>query len=103
LRQGLVDWEILTTATANFADFQKVLEGVDQQTILDQTGLSAETIDALAQRYGTQKPGSIHLGMGPQRWMAGAEVFQFIDALAALTGNIGVPGGGVNYASVCRR
>ena len=37
--------------------------------------------------------------MGPQRWMAGAEVFQLIDALAALTGNIGVPGGGVNYAS----
>ena len=31
--------------------------------------------------------------------MAGAEVFQLIDALAALTGNIGVPGGGVNYAS----
>ena len=75
------------------------MEGVDQQTILDQTGLSAETIDVLAHRYGTQKPGSIHLGMGPQRWMAGAEVFQLIDALAALTGNIGVPGGGVNYAS----
>jgi anaerobic selenocysteine-containing dehydrogenase len=99
LRQGLVDWEFLTTATANLADFQKVLEGVAQETILNQTGLSADTIDALAWRYGTQKPGSIHLGMGPQRWMAGAEVFQLIDALAALAGNIGVPGGGVNYAS----
>ena len=37
LRQGLVDWEFLSTATANFADFQRLLEGVDQQTILDQT------------------------------------------------------------------
>jgi len=99
LQQGLVDEEFLTTATANFADFQRLLGGVDRQTVLDQTGLSAETIDALAHIYGTQKPGSIHLGMGPQRWMAGAEVFQLIDALAALTGNIGVPGGGVNYAS----
>jgi anaerobic selenocysteine-containing dehydrogenase len=99
LRDGLVDWECLATATANFADFQRLLEDVGQQTILDQAGLSAETIDALAQRYGTQKPGSIHLGMGPQRWRGGAEVFQLIDALAALTGNIGVPGGGVNYAS----
>src|ERR671918_3055480 len=56
LRQGLVDWEFLTTATANLADFQKVLEGVAQETILNQTGLSAETIDALAWRYGSQKP-----------------------------------------------
>jgi anaerobic selenocysteine-containing dehydrogenase len=99
LRQGLVDWEFLTAATANFAEFTGLQERIAQQTILDQTGLSAEVIDALAQLYGTQKPGSIHLGMGPQRWMTGAEVFQLIDALAALTGNIGVPGGGVNYAS----
>jgi anaerobic selenocysteine-containing dehydrogenase len=50
-------------------------------------------------KNGTQKPPSIHLGMGPQRWRAGAELFQYIDALAALTGNLGVPGGGVNYSS----
>jgi anaerobic selenocysteine-containing dehydrogenase len=99
LRQGLVDWEFLTAATANFAAFERLLERVDPGTVLDETGLSAETIDALARLYGIQKPGSIHLGMGPQRWMAGAEVFQLIDALAALTGNIGVPGGGVNYSS----
>jgi anaerobic selenocysteine-containing dehydrogenase len=99
LRQGLVDWEFLTSATANFAEFARLQERIDHQTVLDQTGLSAEAIDALAHLYGTQKPGSIHLGMGPQRWMTGAEVFQLIDALAALTGNIGVPGGGVNYAS----
>jgi anaerobic selenocysteine-containing dehydrogenase len=99
LRQGLADWEFLTAATANFAAFQRLVADVDQQTVLDHTGLSAETIDALAYCYGTQKPASIHLGMGPQRWKAGAEVFQLIDALAALTGNIGIPGGGVNYAS----
>jgi anaerobic selenocysteine-containing dehydrogenase len=98
-RQGLVDWEFLNAATANVADFWRLLEGVDQETVIDQTGLSAEAIDALARLYGTRKPASIHLGMGPQRWMAGAEVFQLIDALAALTGNIGVAGGGVNYAS----
>jgi anaerobic selenocysteine-containing dehydrogenase len=98
-RQGLVDWEFLTAATANVADFRRLLEGIDQETVIDQTGLSAEAIDTLAHLYGTQKPGSIHLGMGPQRWMAGAEVFQLVDALAALTGNIGVAGGGVNYAS----
>jgi anaerobic selenocysteine-containing dehydrogenase len=99
LRQGLADWEFLTSATANFAEFERLLEGMDQDTILDQTGLFAQTIDALAHLYGVRKPGSIHLGMGPQRWMAGAEVFRLIDALAALTGNIGVPGGGVNYSS----
>jgi anaerobic selenocysteine-containing dehydrogenase len=98
-RQGLVDWEFVKTATANFPAFERLLEDVDQDTVLDRTGLSADAIDHLAYLYGTRKPGGIHLGMGPQRWMAGAEVFQLIDALAALTGNIGVPGGGVNYSS----
>jgi anaerobic selenocysteine-containing dehydrogenase len=99
LRQGLVDREFLGSATANFADFERLLGSIAADTIRAQTGLPAERIDALAHLYGTQKPGSIHLGMGPQRWLAGAEVFQLIDALAALTGNIGVPGGGVNYSS----
>ncbi len=99
LRQGLVDGEFLTAATANFADFERLLESVDHRAVVDKTGLPADAIEALAQLYGTQKPGSIHLGMGPQRWRAGAEVFQLISALAALTGNIGVSGGGVNYSS----
>jgi anaerobic selenocysteine-containing dehydrogenase len=99
LRQGLVDGEFVARATANFEAFARLLADVPAQTVLERTGLSAATIDALARLYGTQKPGSIHLGMGPQRWVAGAETFQLIDALAALTGNIGVPGGGVNYSS----
>jgi anaerobic selenocysteine-containing dehydrogenase len=98
-RQGLVDRQFLDTATANFPDFMRFLERMDGETVRDHTGLPAATIDSLARLYGTRKPGSIHLGMGPQRWRAGAEVFQLIDALAAMTGNIGVPGGGVNYAS----
>ncbi len=99
LRQGIADWEFIAAATADFPDFRGLLEGIDHQTVLEKTALSAAAIDALAHLYGTHKPGSIHLGMGPQRWMAGAEAFQLIDALAALTGNIGVPGGGVNYSS----
>jgi anaerobic selenocysteine-containing dehydrogenase len=99
LRQGLLDRDFVAAATANFDAFESLLQGIDRQTICARTGLSLEVIDRLAHLYGTQKPASIHLGMGPQRWMAGAEVFQCIDALAALTGNIGVPGSGVNYAS----
>jgi anaerobic selenocysteine-containing dehydrogenase len=99
LRQGLIDHAFLAAATALFGDFMDFIEGIEPQVILDNTGLPAETIDALARLYGTQKPGSIHLGMGPQRWVGGAGVFQLIDAIAAMTGNIGVPGGGVNYSS----
>lgn len=99
LKQGLVDEEFITAASAYFAEFTQLLGHIDHETILDKTGMDTEAIDALARLYGTQKPGSIHLGMGPQRWIAGAGVFQLIDALAAMTGNIGVPGGGVNYSS----
>jgi anaerobic selenocysteine-containing dehydrogenase len=99
LRQGLIDWPFVHTASSDFAEYERWLVNVERQAVLDQTGLPAETIDTLARLYGAQKPASIHLGMGPQRWRMGAEVFQLVDAIAALTGNIGVAGGGVNYSS----
>jgi anaerobic selenocysteine-containing dehydrogenase len=95
----LVDWPFVHTASSHFAEYERWLASVEPQAVLDHTGLPAATIDALARLYGAQKPASIHLGMGPQRWRMGAEVFQLIDAIAALTGNIGVAGGGVNYSS----
>ncbi|MDI6706396.1 MAG: molybdopterin-dependent oxidoreductase [Bacillota bacterium] len=63
------------------------------------TGIPAEAIVSLARRYGTQKPSCILLGYGLQRYSNGGNTVRAIDALGAITGNIGIPGGGVNYAN----
>ncbi len=62
------------------------------------TGISAEEIKHLALLYADSKPASILLGFGLQRYKNGGQTIRAIGALAALTGNIGTPGGGVAYA-----
>src|SRR5262249_27715700 len=47
---------------------------------------------ALAAAYGERRPGNIQVGWGLQRRLHGAATIRALDALAALTGNYGVPG-----------
>ena len=57
-------------------------------------GVPAETIERLAVEYATTKPASIQLGLGLQRTFIGENSVRALAALSAMTGNIGIPGGG---------
>jgi len=50
-----------------------------------------------ASEYGARRPGNIQVGWGLQRRLHGAATIRVIDALAAITGNYGVPGSGVTF------
>lgn len=63
------------------------------------TGVPADDIVSLARTYAAAKPAAIIVGYGLQRYGNGGATVRCIDALGALTGNIGIPGGGVNYAN----
>jgi len=52
---------------------------------------------AMAERYGTAKPASLLVGWGLARRANGAKTVRALDALGAISGNLGVPGGGVSY------
>lgn len=58
------------------------------------TGIPADKIIALAREIGNAKPCAIMQGWGPQRHMNGENQARAICALAALTGNVGINGGG---------
>jgi len=64
-------------------------------------GLSAEQIVALTEAYATTKPARIFTIYGIDRWHHGATFGRLIAALAALTGNLGVPGGGAGVDGFC--
>ena len=66
----------------------------------EKTGVPVETIEALAQEYATADPACIWVGFGLQRHTNGGATVRSIDALAALTGNIGKVGGGANYGQL---
>jgi anaerobic dimethyl sulfoxide reductase subunit A len=57
------------------------------------TGVPRETIERIAREYASKKPGVLYQGYGMQRRAFGEQVVRAGCALAALTGNIGVPGG----------
>jgi len=62
------------------------------------TGVSPDKLADLARKYACQKPASILFGYGMQRYRNSGQTIRAIDALAAITGNVGIPGGGANYA-----
>jgi anaerobic dimethyl sulfoxide reductase subunit A len=57
------------------------------------TGVPRETIVRLAREYATVTPGVLYQGYGMQRRSYGEQVVRAGAALAAITGNVGVPGG----------
>lgn len=58
------------------------------------TGVPAETIRALAREYATTKPACLIMGLGPQRHGNGEQTTKNLCALACMTGNVGISGGG---------
>ncbi|MGI5951461.1 MAG: DMSO/selenate family reductase complex A subunit [Brooklawnia sp.] len=58
------------------------------------TGIPEQTITALAREIGNAKPCAITQGWGPQRHMNGENQARAIYTLAAVTGNVGINGGG---------
>ncbi|MDO5700842.1 MAG: molybdopterin-dependent oxidoreductase [Bowdeniella nasicola] len=60
----------------------------------DVTGVPEEKIVSFARELGTTKPVNICQGWGPQRHANGENQARAIYTLAALTGNVGIPGGG---------
>lgn len=63
------------------------------------TGIRAGEIENLALTYAGSETASIYIGFGMQRYGNGGNAVRCIDALAAITGNIGKKGCGANYAA----
>ncbi len=57
------------------------------------TGIPADTIARIAREYATTKPGVLYQGYGMQRRAYGEQVVRAGCVLAAITGNVGIPGG----------
>lgn len=66
----------------------------------EKTGVPVGVIERLAREYAAAKPACIWIGYGMQRHTNGGAAVRSIDALVAMTGNIGVVGGGANYAQL---
>jgi anaerobic selenocysteine-containing dehydrogenase len=94
--EGLHDREFVARHTVGFDALAAHVRAYTPAWAAGVTGLAADRIVALARRYATTRPAMIVLGgssmhKGAQGWMAG----RAIGCLPALTGDLGVPGGGM--------
>jgi anaerobic selenocysteine-containing dehydrogenase len=94
---GWVDQRFIDRHVKGYEEFRRLVETFPPERAAAVTGVPVEEIRALAREYGNARPACILFGFGLQRYANGGQTIRAIDALAAITGNIGVPGGGANY------
>jgi len=94
-----IDRAYIDQHTTGFDRFAATLPDVSPDRAAVITGLDADAIRQAAEHYADQPPAAIIIGMGLQRYVNGGNTVRCIDALAAMTGNIGRSGGGANYAN----
>lgn len=99
LRLGLEDRGFIEHYSYGFEELEALIEGISLEKISEMTEVSIGRIQLLAKVY-ADKPTSTFMGLGLQRYKNGGNTIRLIDALAAVSGNIGIPGGGANYANL---
>ncbi|MDQ1143402.1 anaerobic selenocysteine-containing dehydrogenase [Bacillus sp. SORGH_AS 510] len=99
LRLGMEDREFIEASTHGFTDLVDLLDGITIEKLSEMTEVPHEVINELAKIY-SDKPTATYMGLGLQRYQNGGNTIRFIDALVAISGNIGIAGGGANYANL---
>ena len=95
---GLVKRDWVNDNGLGYDEFEAYLkENVTVEWAAEQTGLPVEAIKAVAEEFAAADPATIWIGYGMQRHINGGQNVRAIDALVAMTGNIGKIGGGARY------
>ncbi|MBJ8795607.1 molybdopterin-dependent oxidoreductase [Citrobacter freundii] len=96
--KGLVDQDFVNNYSHGYAEFEEYLRNnVTVEWASEICGLSADVIRQLAEEFTAVNPATVWIGYGMQRHVNGGANVRAIDAFVAMTGNIGIEGGGARY------
>jgi anaerobic selenocysteine-containing dehydrogenase len=99
LRVNGEDRDFIENHTVGFRDLENLLASITFEEIIEKAEVSLENIQLLARIY-CDRPTSTYLGLGMQRYENGGNTIRLIDALVAISGNVGIAGGGANYGNL---
>jgi formate dehydrogenase alpha subunit len=94
--EGLHDPEFIEARCENFDAFRESLEQYDAAHVEEKTGVPFAQVAEAARMYAENSPASIRYAMGITQHTHGTDNVLATSNLAMLTGNVGVPSGGVN-------
>ncbi len=93
---GAVDTDFVHNHAEGFDAFAAVVQQYTVADMAERAGVSLDDVDRLASALTEGSPAAILLGWGLHRRKDAHQSIRAIDALSAMTGNIGVSGGGVS-------
>lgn len=96
---GGVDQDFVRHYAHGYDEFAAYLR--DQITVdwaAQKSGIPAAEIKAVTEEFAAAKPATVWIGYGLQRHVNGGAMVRSIDALVAMSGNVGLEGGGARYA-----
>lgn len=79
---------------SNSQEFIEYINSLDSNKLLEKCGATHTDVDKFVAIYADKAPAASIIGWGLQRYLYGGENVRFINALAMLSGNIGISGGG---------
>jgi anaerobic selenocysteine-containing dehydrogenase len=80
-------------------DYLSRFTEIDYKVLLAAAGVTEEIVEVFTKDIFENSPSTCYIGYGPQRYKEGGLNIRTINLLWAITGNIGIAGGGANYAN----
>ncbi len=99
IERGWADEEFLNAHTTGYDAVRAKVMETSLPAAADMCGVPAARIEEFAELYALNTPSLIHIGVGLQRNSNGGEMVAALATLAAMAGQVGVPGGGALYAN----
>ncbi len=99
IQKNLIDQDFIFEHVYGFPAFRDAVEEFTLEKTSEITGVDQDKIVELALFFKNNSPVTTLLGYGLTRYRGGGNIIRAIDALSAITGNIGKPGAGVSYCS----
>lgn len=97
LREGWLAWDFVRSNVHGLEQFAQRAKEYTPEKVAQLTGIPVAKQEELARKISHEGPVTILCGYGLQRYSGGGNTIRAIDALIALTGNIGKPGAGIHY------
>ncbi len=88
------DHDFVRDHVQGFDGYRRLVRSVSLADVTAATGLELAAVEELAELYAGTRPLATLIGLGPSWWPYAGQAVRLIDALAAISGNLGVPGGG---------
>lgn len=95
----LYDKKFVSKWTLGFDELKKFIpeKGMTVEWAEKITGVPADIIIKIAEKYAKTKPAAIITNAGIAHHVNAVDTFRVLTFLASITGNIGIPGGGANF------